>query len=59
MCRQTKKLWLHIRAIPAETGVPWDVALMADVMLANQQDMRIEDMESSVHIPAVLYSYSE
>lgn len=32
------------QAICAETGVPWDVALMADVMLANQQDMRIEDM---------------
>lgn len=33
------------QAICAETGVPWDVALMADVMLANQQDMRIEDMK--------------
>lgn len=34
--------------ICAETGVPWDLALMADVMLANQQNKKIEDMNPMV-----------
>ncbi len=33
------------QAICSETGVPWDIALMADVLLAEQLGQRIEERE--------------